>query len=181
MSRIGKKIINVPDKVEVKVQGTKVSCKGPKGQLEFNISDKVQLDHKGKTISIKSLQDGLNGKAIWGTTRSMLQNMVTGVSEGFSKVLEFNGVGYKAAVRGNILELSLGYSHPINFELPHGVSAKVDKNTIIVTGIAKDEVGQVCANISSLRGPEPYKGKGVKYIEEKINRKAGKTAAAATK
>jgi large subunit ribosomal protein L6 len=179
MSRIGKKPIVVPDKVEVKVNGLKVSVKGPKGQMEFEAPRFVKLEMKGKELNISPLDESKKSVSSWGTTRTLISNMLLGVSEGFTKTLEFNGVGYKAAVKGNIVELGLGYSHPINFELPKGVSAKVDKNFIYITGINKEEVGQVCANIRALRGPEPYKGKGVKYLEEKIIRKAGKTAAAA--
>lgn len=179
MSRIGKKPIVIPDKVEVKINGLKVSVKGPKGQLEFDAPAVVKLEMKGKELIVTPAEKTKAGSSAWGTTRSVINNMLVGVSEGFTKTLEFNGVGYKAAVKGSIVELGLGYSHPINFELPKGVTAKVDKNFIYITGINKEEVGQVCANIRSLRGPEPYKGKGVKYLDEVIIRKAGKTAAAA--
>ena len=179
MSRIGKKPIVVADKVEVKINGFKVSVKGPKGQLEFDAPRFVKLEMKGKELNVSPLDKSKESVSSWGTTRTIIANMIVGVSEGFTKTLEFNGVGYKAAVKGNIVELGLGYSHPINFELPKGVSAKVDKNLIHISGINKEEVGQVCADIRDLRGPEPYKGKGVKYLEEKIIRKAGKTAAAA--
>lgn len=179
MSRIGKKPIVIPEKVEVKINGVKVSVKGPKGQLEFDAPKVVKLEMKGKELTVSPIEQTKAGVSAWGTTRTILHNMMVGVSEGFTKTLEFNGVGYKAAVKGSTVELGLGYSHPINFELPKGITAKVDKNFIYITGINKEEVGQVCANIRSLRGPEPYKGKGVKYLDEKIIRKAGKTAAAA--
>ena len=179
MSRIGKKPIAVPDKVEVKLSGLKISVKGPKGQMEFEASKLVKLELKGKELIVTPSEKTKAGQSAWGTSRTIISNMFVGVSEGFTKTLEFNGVGYKAAVKGNIVELVLGFSHPINFELPKGVTAKVDKNFIYITGINKEEVGQVCANIRSFRGPEPYKGKGIKYLNEVIIRKAGKTAAAA--
>lgn len=178
MSRIGKKPIGIPEKVEIKIVGGKISVKGPKGQMDFDAPKLVKLEMKGKELIVSPSENTKAGKSAWGTTRTVVSNMVVGVSEGFTKTLEFNGVGYKAAVKGNIVELGLGYSHPINFELPKGITAKVDKNFIMISGINKEEVGQVCANIRSLRGPEPYKGKGVKYLGEKIIRKAGKTAAA---
>ncbi len=179
MSRIGKKPIAVPDKVEVKINGAKVSVKGAKGQLDFEVPNFVKVEMKGKEILVSPTEESKSAVSSWGTTRTIISNMLVGVSEGFTKTLEFNGVGYKAAVKGNVVELGLGYSHPINFELPKGITAKVDKNFIYITGISKEEVGQVCANIRALRGPEPYKGKGVKYLNEVIIRKAGKTAAAA--
>ena len=178
MSRIGKKPIVIPEKVEIKINGVKVSVKGPKGQLDFEAPKFVKFETKGKELIVSPTEKTKAGLSAWGTARTVISNMVLGVSEGFTKVLEFNGVGYKAAVKGQVVELGLGYSHPINFELPKGISAKVDKNFIHISGISKEEVGQVCANIRSLRGPEPYKGKGVKYLNEVIIRKAGKTAAA---
>lgn len=177
MSRIGKKPIGVPDKVEVKVNGTSVEVKGPKGQLSYTFSKEVKIEKVDKAINVTPANDSATAKAQWGMSRTVLGNMVTGVTTGFVKTLEFNGVGYKAAVAGTTLTLNLGYSHPIDYKLPKGVEAKVNKNTIEFHGSDKELVGFVAAQVRSFREPEPYKGKGLKYIDETIIRKAGKTGA----
>tara|TARA_R110002072_G_scaffold534_1_gene3396 strand:+ start:7373 stop:7912 length:540 start_codon:yes stop_codon:yes gene_type:complete len=174
MSRIGKNPVVVPDKVEVKVDGSHVSVKGPNGQLEHTFNDTVSIEMNGKEVTVKPVNDSIPSRSMWGTARSLINNMVVGVSEGFTKTLEFNGVGYKAVSQGQVLVLSLGYSHPINYELPAGISAKVTKNVIDISGANKELVGFVAAKVRSFRPPEPYKGKGVKYADEVIIRKAGK-------
>ncbi len=175
MSRIGKLPIVVPEKVEVKIDGAHVAVKGPNGALEYSFTDQVKIELKDKEVLVTPVDESKSARSLWGTTRTLINNMVTGVTTGFTKSLEYNGVGYKAAVNGNTITLNLGYSHPIDYTLPEGVSAKVDKNKIDVTGSNKELVGFVAAKIRSFRPPEPYKGKGVKYADEHIIRKAGKT------
>jgi large subunit ribosomal protein L6 len=174
MSRIGKVPVAIPEKVEVKVDGAFVSVKGPNGQLEYTFTDKVTIALEDKTVVVKPVDQSKESRSLWGTTRTLVNNMVTGVSTGFKRSLEFNGVGYKAAVKGNTIVLNLGYSHPIDYVLPEGVQAKVTKNVIDLTGCDKELVGFAAAKIRSFRPPEPYKGKGVKYSDETIIRKAGK-------
>lgn len=177
MSRIGKLPIVVPEKVDVKVDGTHVSVKGPNGQLEYSFASNVKIELKGKEVLVTPIDESKPSRSMWGTARTLINNMVIGVTTGFTKSLEYNGVGYKAAVSGNKLTLNLGYSHPIEYPLPEGVSAKVTKNVIDITGANKELVGFVAAKVRSFRPPEPYKGKGVKYSDEHIIRKAGKTGA----
>lgn len=174
MSRIGKEPVVIPEKVEVKVNGAHVAVKGPLGSLEYTFTDKVGIELKGKEVLITPNGESKLARSLWGTTRTLVNNMVVGVSTGFTKTLEFNGVGYKAAAKGKVLVLNLGYSHPINYDLPEGVSAKVTKNVIDLSGASKELVGFAAAKIRSFRPPEPYKGKGIKYIDEHIIRKAGK-------
>ncbi len=174
MSRIGKVPVSLPDKVEVKIEGQKVSVKGPKGTMERVLNSLVVIKMDGKTIELKPADESAEAKSQWGTARTLISNMVTGVSKGFVKSLEFTGVGYKAGVTGSVLNLSLGYSHPIDYKLPVGITAKVDKNRIDIEGCDKEVVGQVAAVVRSFREPEPYKGKGLKYVDETIIRKAGK-------
>jgi large subunit ribosomal protein L6 len=173
MSRIGKKEIELPGKVEVTVQKNVVKAKGPKGSLEKTLPEGVTVKVENNKVNVVAV----NSKPFWGLARTMISNMVNGVSVGFSKDLEFTGVGYRAAVSGNVLTLNLGYSHPIDYKIPAGIEVKVNKNVISVLGSDKELVGLVSADIRSFREPEPYKGKGIKYVEEKIIRKAGKTAA----
>ena len=174
MSRIGKVPVALPDKVEVKIEGLMVTVKGPKGTMERNFNSLVVLKNDGKSITVEPVDETVEARSQWGTARTLLNNMVTGVSKGFVKSLEFNGVGYKAGVAGSVLNLSLGYSHPIDYKLPVGITAKVDKNRIDIEGCDKEVVGQVAAIVRSFREPEPYKGKGLKYVDETIIRKAGK-------
>lgn len=184
MSRIGKKIIVVPNGVEVSINNKQVNVKGPKGELSLYVHNNstavVEERETGKvvTVAMDDLDSKLN-RALWGTMRSNIANMVKGVTDGFSKQLEINGVGYKVALNGNALKLNLGYSHEINFPLPAGISAEVEKNVITVKGIDKQLVGHISAEIRKLRKPEPYKGKGIKYMDEVIRRKAGKAAKSA--
>jgi large subunit ribosomal protein L6 len=177
MSRIGKKPIGIPDKVEVKVNGSTVEVKGPKGQLSYTFRSEVKIEQAGKELNVTPANETTTARALWGLSRTLLGNMVTGVTTGFIKSLEFNGVGYKAAVSGTTLTLNLGYSHPIEYTLPKGIEAKVNKNVIEIHGSDKELVGFVAAQVRSFREPEPYKGKGLKYSDEKIIRKAGKTGA----
>lgn len=177
MSRIGKNPVVIPEKVTVTVNGAHVAAKGPNGNLEYTFTDHVTIESDGKEVKVNPVDESKIARSLWGTTRTLINNMVTGVSTGFTKDLEFNGVGYKAAVKGDVLNLSLGYSHPIDYKLPDGVSAKVTKNIISISGADKELVGFAAAKIRSFRPPEPYKGKGIKYADEHIVRKAGKTGA----
>jgi large subunit ribosomal protein L6 len=174
MSRIGKHPVNIPEKVEVIIKGDLITVKGAKGTLVRTMNSNVVVAVDGKTISVKPKDESTEARSQWGTARTLVSNMVVGVSTGFVKSLEFNGVGYKAVVNGTTLNLSLGYSHTIDFPLPEGITAKVTKNQIDIEGSNKELVGQVAAKVRSFREPEPYKGKGVKYTTEKIIRKAGK-------
>jgi large subunit ribosomal protein L6 len=178
MSRIGKQPIAIPDKVEVAIDKSKISVKGPKGNMSYVFNTKgLKIEKKDKTLLVTAENQGNETKALWGLTRTLLKNMITGVTDGFTKSLEFTGVGYKAQVTGNVLNLSLGYSHTIDFKLPEGIKAVVNKNQIDISGCNRELVGFVAAKVRAFRPPEPYKGKGLKYTEEKIIRKAGKTGA----
>lgn len=176
MSRIGKMPVAIPEKVDLKLNGQTVTVKGPNGQLEYTFNDLISFNSDGKELTVTPVNETKKATAMWGTARTLVNNMVTGVTTGFTKSLEFNGVGYKAAVKGDSLNLSLGYSHPIDYKLPEGVQAKVTKNIIELSGANKELVGFAAAKIRSLRPPEPYKGKGIKYTDEHIIRKAGKSA-----
>lgn len=179
MSRIGKQSITIPKGLEVSVQGSKIIFKSPKSQKELETHNRVNISLKDGVLSFGLKEDsseGLNLNAFWGTYRALANNIVIGLTSGFSKQLEINGVGYKAAVKGKILELSLGFSHPINYEIPDGVEVNIDKNIITLKGNDKQQIGHIASEIRAFRPPEPYKGKGVKYVEETILRKAGKTA-----
>ncbi|MBU1131602.1 50S ribosomal protein L6 [Patescibacteria group bacterium] len=175
MSRIGKKPIAIPPKVEVKLNGHQVMVKGPRGSLELILNSKVktEITDKEVIISVNNSEDK-EEKSLWGLSRSLVNNMIEGVVNSFSKQLEINGIGYKASVQGHKLILNVGYSHPVEYEIPQGIEIKVEKNVITITGIDKQQVGQVAAEIRSIRKPEPYKGKGIKYIDEIIRRKVGK-------
>ena len=174
LSRIGKKPIDIPSGVKVAVSGSTVTVEGPKGKLQHELVEaSAQVD--GETVLIGLDETSKNGKAMHGLARALVNNMVVGVSEGFSKTLEINGVGYRADLKGKKLELNLGFSHPVVYELPEGVSAEVDKQTTIkLASCDKQLLGQVAAKIRGFRPPEPYKGKGVKYSDETIIRKVGK-------
>ena len=178
MSRIGKAPITVPSGVEVQIQGRQVAVKGPKGELDIEVPVDITVRQDGDEILVERSDDERRNRALHGLTRSLVNNMVLGVSEGFSKELQIVGVGYRAAAKGsNALELQLGFSHPVNVEAPAGISFDVPEPTrIIVSGIDKQVVGQVAADIRSHRKPEPYKGKGVRYLGEHVARKAGKAA-----
>ena len=176
MSRIGKLPVQIPAGVDVNINGCDVKVKGPKGQLERSFVGVTFTLGDGAVTVVPNSQSRTD-RAFWGLGRSLLDNMVTGVSVGFSRDLEINGVGYRATVKGKAVEFSLGYSHPIEFPMPDGIKIEVDKQTLIkVSGISKEAVGQTAAQIRALRPPEPYKGKGVKYAGEHIRRKVGKAA-----
>src|SRR5476651_1275143 len=175
MSRVGKKPVLVPAGVTAKLDGHTVAVKGAKGELKFTAPDEVDVKVEGNLISIDPRGDSKRARAMWGTSRSMIQNLVVGVTKGFEKKLEINGVGYRAAVAGKNLQLSLGFSHDVIYPIPAGVTIVTPKPTeISIAGIDKRQVGQVAAEIRAYRGPEPYKGKGVKYAGEFIFRKEGK-------
>lgn len=175
MSRIGKKPITVPDGVTANVDGNTVTAKGPKGELSYVVNDEVLLTLDDGAITVAPRDESKDARAKWGMSRTMIENILTGVKTGFERKLEINGVGYRAAMQGKNLQLALGYSHDVVYELPEGVSAATPKPTeIVLTGIDKQQLGQVAAEIREFRPPEPYKGKGVKYAEEKIVRKEGK-------
>ncbi len=176
MSRIGRMPIAIPAGVTVDVaENNKVTVKGPKGTLERVLPSEMEIKVEGTEISVSRPNDLKRMKALHGLTRTLINNMVVGVTEGFEKKLEVNGVGYKAQKSGKKLTLSLGYSHPVEMEDPEGVETTVDGNNIIVKGIDKEKVGQFAAEIRDKRRPEPYKGKGIKYADEVIRRKVGKT------
>ncbi|MFH2011798.1 MAG: 50S ribosomal protein L6 [Pseudomonadota bacterium] len=176
MSRIGKLPIPVPKGVEIIFDDSTLRVKGAKGELTQDIDERIDLTFDSERIVVTRKDDDKKTRALHGLTRSLVANMVKGVTEGFTKILNIVGVGYRAELNGDILNLNLGYSHPIEFVLPEGVNAQVDKQVkIIVEGIDKQLVGEVAAKIRSFRKPEPYKGKGIQYSDEKIRRKIGKS------
>ena len=176
MSRIGRLPVAIPAGVEVSIaEGNVVTVKGPKGTLERALSTEMEIKVEDGHVVVARPNDLKKMKSLHGLTRSLIHNMVVGVSEGYSKTLEVNGVGYKAAKQGKKLVLSLGYSHPVEMEDPDGIETKVEDNKIVVSGISKEKVGQFAAEIRDKRRPEPYKGKGIKYSDEVIRRKVGKT------
>ena len=175
MSRIGKLPISLPAGVEVVIDGQEVEVKGPNGTLRRQFHPMVQIERTDGALRVSPIENTQQGRALWGLSRSLLNNMVVGVSTGFTKVLEIIGVGYKAEVDGSTLKLALGFSHPVIFPLPAGINGSVEKNTIVtLTGFDKELLGQVCANLRRYRPPEPYKGKGIKFQGEAIRRKVGK-------
>jgi large subunit ribosomal protein L6 len=182
MSRIGKLPISVPTTVKVKADGARIQVEGPKGKLDMSVDASMAVEVRDGQVIVKRKDETRHTRGIHGLTRKLLANMIHGVNQGFSQVLEINGVGYRAEARGNVLYLTLGYSHPIAFHLPAGVTAKVERQVVVTLEAADRELlGQVAAAIRELRPPEPYKAKGVKYAEERIRRKAGKAAAGATR
>jgi large subunit ribosomal protein L6 len=175
MSRIGKKPVQVPAGITASVDGQKVTAKGPKGELFFVANDEIKLEIKDNAISVTPVNDSKDARSKWGMSRTMIENILKGVKDGFERKLEINGVGYRASLQGKNLQLALGFSHDVVYQTPEGISIAVPKPTeIIVSGIDKQQVGQVAAEIREYRGPEPYKGKGVKYAGERIVRKEGK-------
>src|SRR3972149_1572660 len=182
MSRIGKQSIAVPASVKIALEGGRVKVAGPQGTLEISLRPEVSVAVKDSQVLVTRADESRISRSLHGLTRTLIANMVKGVTEGFQKRLDIVGVGYKADVQGNVLNLALGYSHPIKYELPKGISATVDKQTsITLKGADKQLVGQVAADIRAFRKPEPYKGKGIKYAEEVIRRKAGKAGKAGGK
>ncbi len=180
MSRIGRKNILISDKVDVQYENNIVTVKGPKGELSLELHPKVSIEIKDKYVAvIKKTNDKLS-RSLYGLTQRLISNMVSGVVEGFEKKLEVKGVGYRTELKGKNLVLHVGYSHPVEITIPEGLEVKVQKNIISVSGIDKQKVGQFAANIRQVRKPEPYKGKGIRYQDEIVRRKSGKTAKTAT-
>jgi large subunit ribosomal protein L6 len=177
MSRIGKQPVSIPSGVEVSLDGGVISFKKGNVTKELNTKNLVDVKVENNEIVFSPKGDDRESRAFWGTFRSLSNNIVIGLTDGYEKKLEINGVGYKAAVQGNKLVLNLGHSHPIDYEFPKDVQISVEKNVVTIKGDDKQVIGQIAAEIRSFRPPEPYKGKGVKYLEEVIIRKAGKTAA----
>jgi large subunit ribosomal protein L6 len=176
MSRIGKKPVTIPSGVEVKANGDVITFKSGKNSLDLDTKGNVLFTIEGDALTFATKSEEKTDRAFWGTYRALAANMITGVTTGFSKSLEINGVGYRAAVKGKVLNLQLGHSHDINYDIPDGIEVSVEKNIVTIKGADKQTVGQVAAEVRSFRPPEPYKGKGVKYTDERIIRKAGKTA-----
>ena len=176
MSRIGKNPVTIPAEVSVSVDGNVVVFKKGSVQKELDTKGNVEVKVENGQIVFSAKSDDRQDRAYWGTYRALSANIIVGLTTGYQKQLEINGVGYRAAVKGNVLELQLGFSHPINYEFPKGLQITVEKNLLTIKGDDKQVVGQVAAEVRSFRPPEPYKGKGVKYVEEHIRRKAGKTA-----
>ena len=175
MSRVGSKEIMIPDTVKVDMQDGIFMAEGPMGKLESPLNEDIEINIEENIIKMKPKSDNKSLLPFWGLQRNIVNNIIVGVSEGFSKKLEMNGVGYRATLKGKVLELMLGFSHPINYDIPEDISVSVDKqNNIEIKGPNKQLVGQTAAEIRSFRGPEPYKGKGIKYADEYINRKEGK-------
>lgn len=179
MSRIGKSPIKILSGVKVNISGQEISVEGPKGKLKQVIPDQIKAEISEDQIVFSIARESKDSLALWGLSRSLVNNMVKGVLEGFEKKLEIEGVGYKAVLSGKDLVLSLGFSHPVNIKAPEGIDFKVEKNAIIISGIDKYSVGQIAAKIRAKKKPEPYKGKGIRYAGEVIRRKAGKKAATA--
>ena len=185
MSRIGKKLIQIPAGVTVDVTGQAVAVKGPKGSLAMTAHPhttvaKAKDETHGEivTVAVKN-ETNVNDRALWGLTNRLVANMIEGVTKGYEQALEFIGVGFKVAVQGRKVKMDVGFSHEVDFELPAGIDAKVEKNILTLSGIDKQLVGETAARIRRIRKPEPYKGKGIKYVDEVIRRKAGKSAKAA--
>lgn len=179
MSRIGKLPIEIPENVNIAIEDRLVSVTGPKGELSYKILPSIAIEMNDNKITISLKKENKKTVSLFGLTRTLISNMIKGVSDGFEKQLEFHGVGYRAAMEGNDLVLHMGYSHPIRYTPREGIEIKVEKNVITVSGISKQLVGQTAAEIREFKKPEPYKGKGIKYVGEKVRRKAGKAAAKA--
>jgi len=178
MSRIGKKPVAIPKGVTVTLLGGQIAVKGPKGELKRAIPTLVSVEVAKDEVRVKRENDDAPARARHGLIRALVNNMIQGVTKGFERKLEISGVGYKAEVAGDKLNLALGFSHPIAFPLPRGVSAKVEKNVITLSAVDRELLGETAAKVRSFRPPEPYKGKGIKYAEEVVRRKVGKTGAA---
>ncbi len=179
MSKIGKKLISIPDGVEVKIADGRLEVKGKLGALSLLILDKITAELKDKTLVFSASGEGKQARANWGTMRALAQNAVIGVSEGYVKYLELEGIGFKASLEGKTLVLNIGFTHPVKFTPPEGIALAIEKSSIKISGIDKAMVGEVAAQIRELRKPEPYKGTGIKYRGEVIARKEGKKAASA--
>lgn len=176
MSKIGKLPVELPESVQAKMLDHSIEITGPKGNLTLKVIKEIDIEIQEKTIRVSLKKETKTTKAIFGTTRALIANMVEGVTKGWNKQMEIIGTGYRAEVQGNTLVLTVGFSHPVKIEAPKGIAFKVEKNIITIEGIDKELVGQISANIRGVKPPEPYKGKGIKYLEEVIRRKAGKAA-----
>jgi len=182
MSKIGKQPIIIPEKVTVTISGQKVAVKGVKGELSLEVKPAIKIAMEEKKITLSISKATKENKALWGTTRMLIDNMIKGVSIGFEKKLEIQGIGFKASLPGkNKIILNVGFSHPVELEAPAGVEFKIEKNIIIVSGADKQKVGQIAAEIRAAKPPEPYLGKGIRYVGEAVRRKAGKKVVAAAK
>lgn len=178
MSKLGKKSIIIPESVQLKIEDGKVSCKGKKGELSLNFPSNVKLEQKDNELYVKIDTKKVGFKKDWGLYRSLIANLIKGVDEGFEKKMEISGVGFKAAVQGSKMILNVGFSHTVAISIPKGIDVKVQKSIISLSGIDKQNVGQFAARIKKVKPPEPYKGKGIKYVGEQIIRKEGKKAVA---
>lgn len=182
MSRIGKKIINIPEGITVKLEKRALEIKGPKGILNLEINREIEVIIKDREISFQVKNPSKKSVALWGLSRALVENMIIGVKDGYEKNLELQGVGFRMSVQGRKIVLALGFSHPVEMEIPVGLDAKMGEgNTLVISGIDKKLVGQFTANLRALKKAEPYKGKGFRYVGEYVRRKAGKKAAATTK
>lgn len=179
MSRIGKKPIPIPEGVEVKIDGSLVTVKGSKGELQKEVRPEIKIEIKDKEILVVPVKETKKTKAFWGLSRALISNMIEGVKQGYERKLELKGIGYKVNLEGEDLVLQVGFSHPVKIKKVEGIKFLVKKNTIIISGIDKQLVGQLAAKIRSIKPPEPYKGKGIRYEGEEIRRKAGKKVAGA--
>ena len=179
MSRIGKKPILIPENVEVKIEGQKVMIKGPKGELQREIRPEIKVETKNNQIFVSPQIETKKTKAFWGLTRALIANMIKGVTEGFEKKLEIEGLGFRALLEGNDLLLYVGFTQPIKIEAPEGIKFSVEKNIITVSGADLEKVSQIAAKIRKVKPPEPYKGKGIRYLGEVVRRKVGKKAVTA--
>ncbi|MEF8847255.1 MAG: 50S ribosomal protein L6 [Candidatus Paceibacterota bacterium] len=181
MSRVGKQPISIPNDVEISIKDNVVEVEGPKGTLDFEVRPELKVEKEEGELLVKPEQDTKQTKALWGTTRTRIANMVQGVQEGFEKELEIQGLGYKATVKKDKLELEVGFSHPVELDKPEGIEFEVneDQDEIKISGIDKNKVGQIAAEIRNIKPPEPYKGKGIRYKGEEIERKEGKRAVGA--
>ncbi|MGD2102221.1 MAG: 50S ribosomal protein L6 [Acidimicrobiia bacterium] len=175
MSRVGNKPVDIPSGVDIQIEGSAVKVKGSKGELRRTFHERISFDVDGDFVTLSRPDDSRESRALHGLSRALLNNMVVGVTDGFVKELEIHGVGYRATLKGKNVELLVGFSHPVLVEAPEGITFDVpDQNKIVVSGIDKEKVGQVAANIRKIRPPEPYKGKGIRYVGEYVRRKAGK-------
>ena len=177
MSRVGKKPIEIPEKVEVKIEGQKLTASGPKGELSLEIRPEIKVKKKEGKILISPQKQTKRTGAFWGLFRSLIFNVIKGVTEGYEKKLEIQGIGYRAALEGEDLVLQVGFSHPVKIKCPEGIKFLVERNIITISGTDKGLVGQAAAKIRKIKPPEPYKGKGIRYVGEVVRRKAGKKAA----
>jgi large subunit ribosomal protein L6 len=179
MSRIGKQPIQIPEGVQIEVKDGEIKVKGPKGELSFEIKPEINIEIEGNQLKVVPKTETKKTKALWGLTRSIIFNLVEGVTKGFKKQLEIRGIGYKATLDGDNLILDVGFSHPVKIKKPEGIEFSVERNIITVSGIDKQLVGEIAARIRKVRPPEPYKGKGIRYLGEKVRTKLGKKAVTA--